>query len=151
MYFLSYWCLYPYAFHAELRERYRAAIADHWQSERPEKNALWNFCYAMTGAEAFDLEESIWFLQEFPLDLIDWTVTNSHRQDIERLPPNFRNQTTKRVLPPDERPVCKHNTNAFLLDRDGGGRAEKSGDLYLLPYWMGRWLGIISSPAATGA
>jgi hypothetical protein len=43
--------------------------------------------------------------------------------------------------------MYKHNTNMFEIDRNGGGRSEYSGDLYLLPYWMGRYLGVISAPA----
>lgn len=144
MYFLSYWYLHPYAFTDDLKTQYQETIRDHWQAERPEKDGLWNFCYAMTGAKDFDLEESIWFLQEYPLDLVEWSVHNSHRKDIELLPPNFRGQTTRTVLPPDEVPVHKHNTNTFLLDRNRGGLVELSGDLFLLPYWMGRYLGVIS-------
>jgi hypothetical protein len=147
MYFLSYWYLYPYAFNNDLKQKYKAAIKDHWNAERPEKDGLWNLCYAMTGAGEFDLDESVWFLKEFPLDLISWTINNSQRKDIEMVPANFRLQTTKKVLPPDERPMFKHNTNTFELDRNGGGRSENSGDLYLLPYWMGRYLGVISAPA----
>jgi len=141
--FLSYWNLYRYAFTDELRRKYRAAIRDHWQMERPEKNPLWDFIYAATGANDFDLEDSIWWLREFPLDMIGWTVANSHRRDIERLATNFREQSTKTVLPPDERPMGKHNTNGFHLDGGDGGRREYSGDIYTLPYWMGRYLGII--------
>jgi hypothetical protein len=143
--FLSYWNLYRYAFTPELRERYRGAIRDHWEIERPEKNPLWNFLYAATGAEQFDLEESIWSLREFPLDTISWTVRNSHRKDIEPLGPNFRHQSTKTVLPPDERPMSKYNGNAFRLDGGDDGREEFSGDIFLLPYWLGRYLGIIRS------
>jgi len=141
--FLSYWNLYRYAFTPELREKYRQAIRDHWEIERPEKNPLWNFIYAMTGAEDFDLNESIWTLQQFPLDLVSWTVQNSPRKDLDFLPANFREQTTKVVLPPDERPMSKYNGNAFQLDGGDGGREEFSGDVYLLPYWLGRYLGII--------
>lgn len=141
--FLSYWNLYRYAFTPELRERYRQAIRDHWEIERPEKNPLWNFIYAMTGAADFDLDESVWTLQQFPLDTISWTVRNSHRKDLDFLPANFREQSTKAVLPPDERPMSKYNGNAFQLDGGDGGREEFSGDIYLLPYWMGRYLGVI--------
>ncbi len=146
--FLSYWNLYRYAFTPELREQYRRAIQDHWEIERPEKNPLWNFLYAATGTEQFDLEESVWSLKEFPLDIISWTVRNSHRKDVELLAPNFRHQSTKIVLPPDERPMSKYNGNAFRLDGGGDGREEFSGDIFLLPYWLGRYLGIIR-PATT--
>jgi hypothetical protein len=141
--FLSYWNLYKYAFTDELREKYRRAIKDHWEIERPEKNPLWNLIYAATGAADFDLEQTIWGLREFPLDTISWSVRNSHRKDLELLEPNFRNQTTHKVLPPDERPMSKYNANHFRLDGGNNGRREYSGDIYLLPYWLGRYLNII--------
>jgi len=138
--FISYWNLYKYAFNDELREKYFQTIKGHWEIERPEKNPLWNLIYAMTGAEEFDLDQTVWTLKEFPLDMISWSVQNSHRKDIELLKPNFRNQTTREVLPPDERPMSKYNGNGFRLDGGEGGRREYSGDIYLLPYWLGRYL-----------
>lgn len=146
--FLSYWNLYRYAFTPELQERYREAIRDHWQIERPERNPLWDFLYAAMGAEDFDLAESIWTLQQFPLDTISWTIQNSRREDLDLLPANFREQTTRVVLPPDERPMSKFNGNAFRLDGGDGGREEYSGDIYLLPYWLGRYLGVIRPDGA---
>jgi hypothetical protein len=146
MYFLAYWGLYPYAFNDSLKEYYRMAIRDHWEWERPEKNALWNFCYAMTGAEEFDLQESIWHLKEFPLDMIQFAVQNSHRKDIELIEANFWGQTTARVLPPDERPELKHNRSLFKLDAGDRQSELSAGDTFLLPYWMGRFLGVISAP-----
>jgi hypothetical protein len=141
--FLSYWNLYKYAFTQELREKYRQAIKDHWEIERPEKNPLWNLIYAATGAEDCDLQESIWSLKEFPLDAIGWSVRNSHRKDLEFLEPGFRHQSTRSVLPPDERPMSKYNGNAFRLDGGEDGHNEYSGDIYLLPYWLGRYLKLI--------
>ena len=146
--FLSYWNLYKYAFSDDLREKYRQAIKDHWQTERPEKNPLWNFIYAAMGAAdgstaltaGFDLDESIRTLQEFPLDTIGWAIRNSHRKDLDFLDLNFRQQTTQKVLPGDERPMSKYNNNAFHLDGGDDGRQEYSGDIFLLPYWMGRYL-----------
>jgi len=147
MYFLAYSGLYPYAFTPELKEKFREAIRDHWEIERPEKNALWNLTYAMTGAKDFDLEESIGFLQQYPLDLRNWAVQNSHRKDIEMLPANFRNQTTKTLLPLSEIPLYRHNGEIFRLDSQGDGTTLISaGDVWLLPYWMGRYLGVISAP-----
>jgi glycerophosphoryl diester phosphodiesterase len=151
MYFLGYWGLYRYAFNDSLRAKYKAAIFDHWQAERPEKEGAWNIFTALTGARDFDLDAAVWYLQRYPLDLIEWDVRNSDRKDIVFLPPNFRRQTITEVLPPDELPVSRHNANRFDLDGTGGGHAELSaGDIWLLPYWMGRWLGIIGGPAVPG-
>ena len=41
----------------------------------------------------------------------------------------------------------KVNANRFALDGGDNGREENSaGDIWLLPYWMGRYLGVISAP-----
>ncbi len=148
MYFLGYWGLYRYAFNDTLKTHFKAAIIDHFEAERPEKEGLWNLFTAITGTPDFDLKEAVWYLQEHPLDLIDWDIENSHRKDLQLLAPNFRKQTTTEVLPPDERQVQRHNGNMFTLDRKrGNGSGESSaGDIWLLPYWLGRYLGVISEP-----
>ncbi len=147
MYFVGYWGLYRYAFNDTLKTKFREAIIDHWQIERPEKEGAWNIFTALTGTNDFDLNEAIWYLQEYPLDLIHWTVTNSHRKDIELMEPNFRKQTTKEVLPASELPVSRHNANRFDLDGGDNGSSEYSaGDIWLLPYWMGRYFNVISAP-----
>nr|WP_229216517.1 hypothetical protein [Dyadobacter sp. 3J3] len=149
MYFIGYWGLYRYPFNDTLKTAYKKQILDHWQVERPEKDGAWNIFTALTGTDEFDLKEAVWYLQEYPMDMINWSIKNSHRKDIELMEPNFRKQTTREVLPPDEKPVKRHNSNTFDLDRNGmGGTSEESaGDIWLLPYWMGRYLGVISAPA----
>ncbi|WP_025764268.1 hypothetical protein [Dyadobacter tibetensis] len=148
MYFIGYWGLYRYAFNDSLKAHYKTQILDHWEAERPEKEGAWNIFTALTGVQEFDLDEAAWYLREYPMDLIGWDVKNSHRKDIELLEPNFRKQSTKEVLPPDERPVRRHNANMFDMDRVGanGNNESSAGDIWLLPYWMGRYLGVISAP-----
>ncbi|MCG6188054.1 ligand-binding sensor domain-containing protein [Maribellus maritimus] len=147
MYYCGYWGLYRYAFNDELKAKYKEAIVDHWETERPEKEGLWNIMTAIVGDDDYDFEEAIWYLQEYPLDLVNWTVKNSHRKDIELIPENFREQTIKEVLPPDELRISRHNANRFDLDGGSDGRSEYSaGDIWLLPYWIGRYLGVIGEP-----
>lgn len=146
MYFAGYWGLYRYAFNDTLKTKYKEAIIDHWEAERPEKEGAWNIFTAITGVPEFDLAEAVWYLQEYPLDLINWSVSNSHRKDIVMLEPNFRNQTLESVLPPDELRITRHNANRFGLDGGRNGNAENSaGDIWLFPYWMGRYLGVIGA------
>ena len=149
MYFLAYHQLVNYAFTPELKEIYIASINDHWQVERPEGNALWNFIYAMvSGSKDFDRDASIRFLKTYPLDLRSWGMRNSQRKDIVKIPDNFRGQTITEVLPLGELPLYRHNGNIFHLDSHGNGSSMISaGDVWLLPYWMGRYAGIISAPA----
>ncbi|MFS4418040.1 hypothetical protein [Maribacter sp. 2307ULW6-5] len=148
MYFLGYWGLYRYALNDTLKDKYREAIIDHWEIERPEKDGAWNIMTALTGIQDFDLDKAAWYLREHPMDMVAWDIKNSHRRDIEHITLNFREQTIKEVLPPDERPVQRHNANMFRLDKMGsdGTQEFSAGDIWLLPYWMGRYLGVISEP-----
>jgi hypothetical protein len=146
--FINYWTLYRYAFNDQLRHLYAGAILDHGKIEQPERNPLWTFIMALTGERRLDLLGALWTLRSWPLDLITWDIRNSHRLDIERLPPNFRGQETAVLLPPGERPMSRWNGNPFRLDGGDGGRTELAGDEFLLPYWMGRYLRLIAPPGA---
>ncbi len=142
MAFLSYWVLHRYAFNDSLRHCYSTAIADHWAFERPERNALWNLI-AYSTAGCADPGDFFWQLREYPTDLVEWDIRNSHRHDLEWLPRNIRNQYTRELLPPGEQPMHRHNANAFRLDGGSGGHTELAGDEYLLPYWMARYLKLL--------
>jgi hypothetical protein len=125
-----------------LREVYLDSLERAWQVERPERNPLWNFIYASgSGAKEFDRAESLRTLQEIPMDLIEWTVTNSHRLDvpIDPLSDRFKRGQALIVLPYDELPMTKWNGNPYRLDGGNGGRSEDDGAYFLLPYWMGRY------------
>ena len=110
--------------------------------EKPERNPLWNFIYAV-GCEAkdFDKENSVRTLQEIPLDQIQWTVKNSNRLDVPIDPMSDRFKKTQAliVLPYDELPMSKWNGNPYNLDGGDEGRSEDDGAYFLLPYWMGRF------------
>lgn len=142
MEFLSYWVLYHYAFNDTLKRRFAGAISEYWKIESPEKNPVWNLITLGTSGK-FDEASTLWYLREFPMDMIRWTIKNSVRKDLTFLEPNFRRQYTKELLSPGERPVHRYNANEFELDGGNGGRTALSGAEYLLPYWMARYLGVI--------
>jgi len=140
--FLSFYPLLRYEQHPELKKIFEEGLERSWQCERPERNPLWNFIYAAgTGSRNFDVEESIRTLQQIPMDLISWSVANSHRLDvpIDPLADRFRSKQALVSLPPDERPIMKWNGNPYRLDGGDGGRSEDDGAFFLLPYWMGRY------------
>ena len=146
MAFLTYWVLYHYAFDDTLKQQYAEMIRDHWEIEKPERNALWNLLTFGTTGE-IDLESTIWYLQGFPKDRNRYIVKNSHRKDMEFLPmdphTNFREQTTRELIPKIERPLNRHNNNEFLIDGGRGADQTLTGDEFLLPYWMARYLKVI--------
>ena len=145
MYFLTAPAFVNYSFTEDQKEKHFSAVQSHWKMELSEKNPLWNFFYAMIGGKDYDLDGSVWWLQNFPMDLIGWNVTNKYRKDLTKLEPNFRNQTYSEVLPPDEQPLHLHN-GAYRNDGGSNGMREYAPYIYLMPYWMGRYVGAISAP-----
>jgi hypothetical protein len=73
--------------------------------------------------------------------MVKWTVRNSHRQDITWAPGVERagEREILSLLPPDERPIMRWNSNPFVVDGGSNGQEEDDGAAFLLPYWMGRY------------
>jgi hypothetical protein len=140
--FLSYYPLLQYETDAALRKVYQQSLERAWLIERPERNPLWNFIYAVgCAAKEFDREASLRTLQEIPLDQIEWTVKNSDRLDVPRDEYADRHGRAQAlvVLPYSELPMHKWNGNPYQLDGGKGGRSEDDGAYFLLPYWLGRF------------
>jgi hypothetical protein len=143
--FFTYWPLVRFAFTSELRAQYLTVVREHLEIERPERYPIWNFIAAACGVSEFDAAGSVWTLRGTPLDTIAWRVTNSHRQDLTKLPPNFMGRQLKELLPPGERLIARINTQPFILDQ-GDDVTDFPGDEFLLGYWLGRHVGAISAP-----
>ena len=142
MSFITYWVLYRHAFNDDLKQKYVEVTREHWKMELPERDALWEMLtYGVSGD--MNLESVLWDLREFNIDLVRYSTKNSHRKDIELLPENFREQTTKVLLHHGEREMHRHNANPFTLDNGGSGYSRLAGDEFLLPYWMARYLKVI--------
>jgi hypothetical protein len=140
--FLSYYPLLLYETDPALRKVYMESLERAWQCERAEANPLWNYIYAAgTGSGDYDGAPSAETLRRIPMDLICWTVANSHRLDVVTDPvqDRFSRRQSALVLPADERPVMKWNGNPYMLDGGNGGRSEDDGAFFLLPYWMARY------------
>jgi hypothetical protein len=144
--FLSYYPLLRYERDPALLATYKDSLERSWQIERPERNPLWNVIYAAgTGTKEFDRVETIRTLREIPMDQVAWSAANSHRSDvpIDPLSDRFKRRQALVVLPYDELPMSKWNGNPYNLDGGNGGRSEDDGAYFLLPYWMGRFHGLI--------
>ena len=145
MYFLTIPAFVKYSFNDEQKQKHFDAVKSHWEEERSEKNPLWNYLYALSGGKEIDFEESAWWLREFPIDLIGWSINNSHRNDLTKVETNFRRQEYSEVLPRDERPMHLHN-NAYRNNGGERGSREYPPYIYLMPYWAGRYVEAISAP-----
>jgi len=144
---LSFYPVWTYEREPEFQSVYRRAMDEWWQNISREKNPLWTLIYLQSKpTKPVDLAGAVWTLYRTPMDLIEWTVRNSGRRDItkDNRRGRFREAQSTVLLAPDERPVMKWNGNPFQLDGGNGGRTEDDGAFFLLPYWMGRYLGLMS-------
>jgi hypothetical protein len=166
MAFMCFYNLLRYERDPRLRSVYGWALRQRWEIERFELNPLFNFIAAssLAGIE-FDnafrrrplrltgdwLIESLDTLSRYPLDRVNWRMTNSHRKDIVRLPAyaggaggQRGHRRDGRVLPIDERFVDHWNHDPWQLDQGGDGRSLADGSSFLLPYYMGRYHKFVS-------
>ncbi|MGQ9524803.1 MAG: two-component regulator propeller domain-containing protein [Armatimonadota bacterium] len=143
--FLAYYPLLMYETDPDLRRIYTLSLERSWRIERPEACPLYNIIYAALTGRAGDIEATRRTLQEIPLDLVSWTMRNSSRSDVTLNEEEGRFGEAQSVVPvsPAERAVMKWNGNPYRLDGGNGGREEDDGTFFLLPYWMGRWYGLL--------
>ena len=145
---LAFVCYYPllrYETDLALRQLYLLSFERSWRIERPERNPLWNLMYGALTGNPCDAELAAQTLGQIPLDLCNWPVRNSVRDDVVIAPKAGRFGEVESVDPVriDEQPAGRWNANPYRLDGGGDGSSEEDGAYYLLPYWMGRYHGLI--------
>jgi hypothetical protein len=139
---LPFYTVFQYEKDPSLLAAYRRALDEWWRNMQREANPLWTFIYVSGQPDAsVDLATAAWMLHRMPMDTIGWSVHNSHRQDVAfaSKPDRFGHREIITLLPPDERPVMRWNSNPFRIDGGDGGHEEDDGAAFLLPYWMGRF------------
>ncbi len=111
---------------------------------REEQSPFYSFIYAAGTGAPCRTEEAVATLQDWPWELVDWEARNSHRTDVTlRTARGERRVELTRVLPASERPLMKWNGNPWSPD-GGNPNSEEDGAAWLLPYWMGRYHGVIA-------
>jgi hypothetical protein len=154
MAFIAYEPLLRYERDPALRQLYLRALRKDWEIERPERSPFTNFLYAAAAhTTECDAQAAVQTLREIPLSQVRWGMRNSHRRDLPRDPnvDRFRAAQSSVALKASERDMQRWNANPYRLDSDGDGLTEGDGVYYLLPYWLGVYLGVIAaqpSPAA---
>jgi hypothetical protein len=148
MAFMMYYALMTLEKDSDIRRVLLQSMERSWKVERPEHSPFFNFVYGVTTGHACDVEASVATLQDWPWELIDWQVDNSRRMDVTFRSVPWESRTkveTETALPISERPLMRWNGNPYEVS--GGsmeGRNEEDGSAWLLPYYMGRYYGLIA-------
>ena len=144
---ISYYPLLLLETDPHLRAIYLLSLERTQQILRPQRSPFHNVIYQACSGRACDADSVRAWLQDAPLDLRDWAMTNSRRADVVFAPDKDRFGKPQLVhpLPPSEIGVMKWNRNPYLADWEGEGRREMDGAFWLLPYWMGRYHQVLAA------
>ncbi len=156
--FVPYYHLLQYETDPKLVSIYLSSIQRSWEIERPEISPFFDYVYGASILAhpndwknvfedypkpdgTYDAEKCVGWFEDVPLDLIDWTVDNTHRTDYTK---KFRDRYGRisecnKVFPVSERPLMRWNGNPYELRGGDGGRTLRDGAFWFLPYWMGRY------------
>lgn len=124
---------------------YKNSLERTWAISQPEKIPAWNIMASVLLKKDCELDVAINELQKYPTDLIDWSMENSHRWDLQEDPIVARggNRQATKAIPTPENGIYRWNTNPRQFDSGNGGKREDTGTYFLLPYWMGRYYGVL--------
>jgi hypothetical protein len=134
----------------ELLRLYQESLDRWYEGTRNEMNAFGNMIYALCTGRDPERESTLDFLRDTPLDLINWRIDNSQREDLDIVhTPVLEANQINRLLPPSERGVVRWDKNPFDAVKGDGGRTEWAPSFWLTPYWMARYAGVIAAPATS--
>ncbi|MBR3779892.1 MAG: hypothetical protein IKK63_01660 [Clostridia bacterium] len=128
-----------------IRKYLLMGLRHHWEYERPEHTIFFNLVCSAFSDEPCDLDNAIKELRNFPLDFIRTPIINSKRKglvfDTEQEKWGESPQL-KEALEADERIIHYNDSNMFRVD-EGNASVASCPSTYLLPYWFGRYYGLI--------
>jgi len=148
-YFDIYLALYVYApllkyeSDPDLLDGYRLHLDRWFEKNRKTCSPFVNFTYNWLAGGQDELENSIFFLKDAPLDLVDWQIDNGRREDLQVVrDPILEELQVDQLRPPSEYRTMRWDRNPYVAL--GGNPAQERDPVYwLLPYWMGRYLNLI--------
>jgi streptogramin lyase len=141
--FLTFPPLFKYENDQQLKQTYNEIIDAWYQKFRKDESPFFNFMYAYLRDKNYDIDKSIFFLKDTPLDLVDWNIDHSKREDV--IPtryPVLEVLQTNVLMPPSERATVRWDKNPWELS-GGNPHIEREPVFWLLPYWMGKYIGAI--------
>ncbi|TLV00517.1 ligand-binding sensor domain-containing protein [Dyadobacter luticola] len=123
---------------------YKEHLEEWFTKRKADHNPLINFIYCNALNKKAELQNSVDFLVDTPLDLIDWPIDHRRREDISVVrTPILEDEQVNQLQPASIRMTVRWDKNPWTL-AGGNPQVEREPVFWLLPYWMGRYQGMIS-------
>lgn len=81
--FLMISLLMKYTEDPNLRSIFAMGLTHHWEDEKVERNAFFNFVYGASTGERYNAEDAVDELMDCPMDQVMWSLYNSYRSDLK--------------------------------------------------------------------
>jgi streptogramin lyase len=119
-------------------------FTEKWMAKRrADQNPMINFLYCYGTSKKEELAPSIEFLRDTPLDLVDWSVDHTKREDVKIVRSPVLEEVQVEELPPASiRVAVRWDKNPWIAT-NGYPNMEREPVFWLFPYWMGRYLNMI--------
>lgn len=127
-----------------LKREYQEHLEQWFDKNKKAKSPMINFTYNLLAGGDEELDNSIAFLKDAPLDLVDWYVDNAQREDLKVVRQPILEELQTALRPPSEYRTMRWDQNPYAAV-SGDPSQEKEPVYWLLPYWMGRYLNLISA------
>ena len=141
--FFPYYYLIRYSVDDKNLPLYIQSLERTWKAVRTDRMPVWNLMASALLKKDRDLQVARAELEQYPLDLINWTMENSHRWDLQHdmMAGRFNANQAVKPIPTPESNVSRWNTNPRQLNSGLNGTQEEDGSYFLFAYWMGRYYG----------
>ncbi|MBN7810282.1 regulator [Algoriphagus sp. H41] len=135
--------LLKYEQDAEIRKVYRH-LADEWIGIQTEgENLINNLSYSLATGKKVNVPQTVSFLRETPLDLVDWRIDHSKREDVQLVhAPILEEMQISELPPPAIRATVRWDKNPWAAIQ-GNPTQVREPVFWLWPYWMARYLEMI--------
>lgn len=149
-------------------EIFKMGLTHHFDYEKIERSPMFNITYGALTNNSCDIENAAKSLSEMNLDLVRWPVFNSYRKDIVWDTEQEAFGAPAQLKYPVEygsRVLVHYDGNQFVCDSGcerfvnvnkktvnrtstlpgtgANGMSAMMPYIYLLPYWMGRYYGLL--------
>ncbi|MEN8194483.1 MAG: hypothetical protein ABFS12_16810, partial [Bacteroidota bacterium] len=144
--FRSYYTIFRYVDDPYIRSVLLRSIERSYEVKRLAHFPWFNFAYGAISGNDCEVDKAVKHLREMPLDCIEYSYTNSFRDDLQAESGYTGYEGVPRALSPREKTMSRSSSDVLRYDGGSNGRRVIEPSGYLRAYWMGRYHGFIKAP-----